>query len=120
MRNLTGGSTAIMCPAFVDAAPRPPARMGPRSSPKQNNDIAGRDTERVLLTVGSTDRHLVQLFHPGINARLGGCLSAFLRVIATHADRGIRCSIPAEGFYRKYSRCAGSTRASVMAYHASE
>src|SRR3954466_4988047 len=44
-------------------------RWGPRSSPKQRSDLAGRDTERVLWIVGSTDRHLIQLFHPGTNAR---------------------------------------------------
>jgi hypothetical protein len=55
-------------------------------------------TKRVLWIVGSTDRHLPQLFHPGINARSsgGGCLSASPRVIVTHAVWAIRNSVPAE------------------------
>ena len=74
-------------------------RCGPRSSPKQSGGLEGRDSNRVLWIVGSTDRHLTQLFHPGINARsgvLGGCLSASPRVIVTHAVWAIRNSVPAE------------------------
>ena len=44
-------------------------RWGPRSSPKQRRSFESRGTERVLWIVGSTDRHLIQLFHPGIDAR---------------------------------------------------
>jgi hypothetical protein len=44
-------------------------RWGPRSSPKQRCGFESRGTERVAWIVGSTDRHLVQLFHPGIDAR---------------------------------------------------
>src|SRR5215217_1890611 len=43
-----------------DPIPNSPAALG------------GRDSYRVLWIVGSTDRHLVALFHPGINARSGG------------------------------------------------
>jgi hypothetical protein len=46
-----------------------PNRWVPRSSPKQSGGLEGRDTKRVLWIVGSTDRHLIQLFHPGTNAR---------------------------------------------------
>jgi len=45
--------------------------------------------QRVLRIVGSTDRHLVQLFHPGINARsdgLGDCIAAFPCVIVAYAS----------------------------------
>ena len=44
-------------------------RWVPRSSPKQSGDLEGRDSKRVLWIVGSTDRHLIQLFHPGTYAR---------------------------------------------------
>src|ERR1019366_72780 len=42
----------------------------PRSSPKQFRGFESRHANRVLWIIGSTDRHLIQLFHPGINARL--------------------------------------------------
>jgi hypothetical protein len=35
---------------------------------KHSSGLGGRDTGRVLWIVGSTDRHLVLLLHPGINA----------------------------------------------------
>jgi hypothetical protein len=41
----------------------------PVPNPKQTSDLKGRDTGLVLWIVGSSDRHLIQLFHPGINAR---------------------------------------------------
>src|SRR5208283_1529582 len=44
-------------------------RWGPRSSAKHGCGFASRCNKRVLWIVGSTDRHLIQLFHPGINAR---------------------------------------------------
>src|SRR5208283_2564125 len=44
-------------------------RWSPRSSPKHGCGFASRCNTRVLWIVGSTDRHLIQLFHPGINAR---------------------------------------------------
>jgi hypothetical protein len=69
VRILTGGSIAIMCPAFVTRRHVRWPRWGPRSSPKQQRGFESRGTERVLWIVGSTDRHLIQLFHPGIDAR---------------------------------------------------
>ena len=45
-------------------------RWGPRSSPKHERGFDSRCTKRVLWIVGSTDRHLILLFHPGTNARL--------------------------------------------------
>src|SRR5271166_4539218 len=71
MSILTGGSTAIMCPACLCGYDRWP-RWGPRSSPKHLGGFESLCTKRVLWIVGSTDRHLTQLFHPGINARSGG------------------------------------------------
>jgi hypothetical protein len=44
-------------------------RWGPRSSPKQFRGFEGRHANRVLWIIGSTVRHLIQLSHPGINAR---------------------------------------------------
>ena len=44
-------------------------RWVPRSSPKHGRGFASRCNKRVFWIVGSTDRHLIQLFHPGINAR---------------------------------------------------
>ena len=46
-------------------------RWSPRSSPKQFCGFESRHANRVLWIIGSTDRHLIQLFHPGINARFG-------------------------------------------------
>ena len=70
VRHLTGGSIAIMCPAlsarFHDRWPR----WGPRPSPKQTCGFESRDVNRVLWIVGSTDRHLISLFHPGTNTWL--------------------------------------------------
>jgi hypothetical protein len=69
MRILTGGSIAIMCPARQHGRW---ARWGPRSQPKHECSFESLCTKRVLRIVGSTDRHLIQLFHPGINTRSGG------------------------------------------------
>ena len=44
-------------------------RWGPRPSPKQFCGFESRHANRVLWIIGSTDRHLIQLFHPGTNAR---------------------------------------------------
>jgi hypothetical protein len=84
MRGLTGGSIAIMCPAFSTRRHVRWPRWGPRSTPKQRCGFESRGTERVLWIVGSTDRHLIQLFHPGINAR-------FRRTLAD-ADKPPRAS----------------------------
>jgi hypothetical protein len=70
--NLTGGSIAVMCPACWRGC----MAAGPDGfrDPAPNNDaawLAGRCEYRVLRIVGSTDRHLTQLCHPGINARSG-------------------------------------------------
>jgi len=72
LRNLTGGSIAVMCPACWRGC----MAAGPDGfrDPAPNNDaawLAGRCEYRVLRIVGSTDRHLTQLCHPGINARSG-------------------------------------------------
>jgi hypothetical protein len=99
MSILTGGSTAIMCPAFHAAHDRWP-RWGPRSSPKQTSDLEGRDTGRVLRIVGSTDRHLIQLFHPGINARFSWLPTGVGRLPRAPSwpmpVGPSRCSIPTE------------------------
>ena len=39
-------------------------RWGPRPSPKQFCGFESRHANRVLWIIGSTDRHLIQLFHP--------------------------------------------------------
>ena len=49
-----------------------PNRWYPRSKPKHPRGFESRCTKRVLWIVGSTDRHLIQLFHPGIDAWSGG------------------------------------------------
>jgi hypothetical protein len=46
-------------------------RWDPRSSPKQACGFVSRSPRRVLQIVGSTDGHLVQLSHPGIDAWFG-------------------------------------------------
>ena len=43
-------------------------RWGPRSSPKQFCGFESRHANRVLWIIGSTDRHLIELLHPGNNA----------------------------------------------------
>ena len=43
-------------------------RWGSRSGPKQSSGFESHWFQRVLRIVGSTDRHLCQLFHPGIHA----------------------------------------------------
>src|ERR1700679_2634615 len=63
-------------------------RWNPRSSPKQFCGFESRHANRVLWIIGSTDRHLIQLFHPGINARFRrqpANAAPATRVIATHA-----------------------------------
>jgi hypothetical protein len=45
-------------------------RWNPRSGPKQSSDFKSHWWQRVFRIVDSTDRHLCQLFHPGIHARL--------------------------------------------------
>ena len=87
MRILTGRSIAIMCPAFSTRHHDRWPRWYPRSKPKHSRGFESRCTKRVLWIVGSTeradrllqhrsasrpDRHLIQLFHPGIDAWLGG------------------------------------------------
>ncbi len=54
-RRMTAGPDGIR-----DPVPNSPAASG------------SRDTYRVLWIVGSTDRHLVVLFDPGINTRWSG------------------------------------------------
>jgi hypothetical protein len=62
-------------------------------TPKQRSDLEDRDTGRVLWIVGSTDRHLIPLFHPSINARFSWLLTGVGRlpraVIVAHASRAI-------------------------------
>src|ERR1700722_18320843 len=92
VRHLTGGSIAIMCPAlsarFHDRWPR----WGPRPSPKQTCGFESRDVNRVLWIVGSTDRHLILLFHPGTYTRFrrspADADKAATRVIVAHAVWG--------------------------------
>jgi len=64
VRILTGGSTAIMCPAFATRHHDRWPRWYPRSSPKHFGDFESQCTKRVLWIIGSTDRHLVLLFTP--------------------------------------------------------
>jgi len=62
-------------------------RWSPRSSPKRFCGFESRPDNRVLWIIGSTDRHLIQLFHPGINARLRrrpANAGPATRVIVTH------------------------------------
>jgi hypothetical protein len=54
------------------------------SSPKQFCGFESRHANRVLWIIGSTDRHLVELFHPGINARFRRTPAPATRVIVTH------------------------------------
>ena len=62
---------------------------------KHGRGFDSRCTKRVLWIVGSTDRHLILLFHPGTNARLlrssVGTGKRAPRVIVTHAVWAIRC-----------------------------
>jgi hypothetical protein len=69
MRNLTGGSIAIMCPALSTRHDDRWPRWVPRSRPKHFGGFESLYTKRIFWIVGSTDRHLILLFHPGINAR---------------------------------------------------
>jgi hypothetical protein len=51
-------------------------------------------TKRVPWIVGSTNRHLIQLCHPGINAvqaMTGRCRQTATRVIAPAAGKGSSC-----------------------------
>jgi len=43
-------------------------RWGSRSGPKQSSNLKSHWFQRDLRIVGSTDRHLSQIFHPGIHA----------------------------------------------------
>ena len=61
-------------------------RWGPRSKPKHECGFESLCTKRVLWIVGSTDRHLIQLFHPGINTRSGGLGRLPPRGCARHRD----------------------------------
>jgi hypothetical protein len=103
VRNLTGGSIAIMCPALSTRLYDRWPRWDPRSSPKHGCDFASRCKKRVLWIVGPTDCHLIQLFHPGLNARfrchrlmpvgrdaryLGPCQSGHLVVQSRPKPRG--------------------------------
>ena len=45
-------------------------RWNPRSGPKQSSDLKGHRWQRVFRILDLTDRHLCQLLHPGIHARL--------------------------------------------------
>ena len=69
MRRLTGESTAIMCPALSTRRDDRWPRWDPRSRPKHGCGFVSRCNKRVHWIVGSTDRHLIWLSHPGINAR---------------------------------------------------
>ena len=64
-------SVAIICPAFSTRRHDRRPRWAPRSSSKQRGNLGGRCNTPVLWIVDSADRHLIQLFHPGINARFG-------------------------------------------------
>src|ERR1700760_614050 len=62
---LTSGSIALMCPALPTRYRDRWPRWVPRSSPKQARGLDdGRDSGRAFWIVGSTDRHLIQLFSP--------------------------------------------------------
>jgi hypothetical protein len=54
------------CVRPVDAVHDRWPRWVPRSSPKHGCGFESRCNKRVVWIVGSTDRHLIQLFHPGI------------------------------------------------------
>jgi hypothetical protein len=95
VRILTGGSIAIMCPALWTRHHDRWPRWYPRSKPEHMGGFESQCTKQVLWIVGSTeradrllqhrsasasgrrlrgmrearpDRHLIQLFHPGIDA----------------------------------------------------
>jgi hypothetical protein len=71
VRILTGGSIAIMCPASDGRGTMTAGPDGVRDpAPNTKAALTSRCTKRVLWIVGSTDRHLILLFHPGTNARL--------------------------------------------------
>jgi hypothetical protein len=57
-RILTGGSTAIMCPALLTRHIDRRPRWGSRSGPKQSSGFESHWWQRVFRIVGSTDRHL--------------------------------------------------------------
>jgi hypothetical protein len=61
-------------------------RWGPQPSPKQSGGFESRDTKRVLWIVGSTDCHLIQLFHPGIDTRFKWSPDAVDSHLARHRD----------------------------------
>ena len=66
--NFDGGSTAIMCPALSTRRHDREPRRGSRSGSKILSGLKSHWFQRDLRIVGSTDRHLSQLFHPGIHA----------------------------------------------------
>src|SRR5262245_34515909 len=59
---------------------------GVRDPVKHGCGFESRCNTRVFWIVGSTDRHLIQLFHPGTNARPGG-FRAVVPFAATRGDR---------------------------------
>jgi hypothetical protein len=73
-----------MCPALSTRQHVRWPRWVPRSNPKQRRGFESHGVERVLWIVGSTDRHLIQLFHPGIDARS--------RRSPADADKSLRAS----------------------------
>src|SRR5215208_4717276 len=69
--------------------------------PNSTAASGSRDSNRVLWIFGSTDRHLVLLFHPGINAlELERALPPSRVVRDPVPVRAISCSIPAEAAWR--------------------
>ena len=66
--NFDGGSTAIMCPALSTRHHDRWPRWGSRSGPQQSSGLKSHWFQRALRIVGSTDRHLSEIFHPGIHA----------------------------------------------------
>ena len=72
LRNPTGGSIAIMCPACWrgSMAAGPDGIRDP--APNRLAASKSRCPRRVLRIVGSTDRHLSQHFHPSATRGPGG------------------------------------------------
>jgi hypothetical protein len=66
------GSTAIMCPALSTRRHGRWPRWRSRSGPQQSSGLKSHWFQRALRIVGSTDRHLSEIFHPGIHAWLIG------------------------------------------------
>jgi hypothetical protein len=59
VRSLTGGSIAIMCPAWSTRHHDRWPRWDPRCRPKHFGDFESRCTKWVLWIVGWTDRHQI-------------------------------------------------------------